>query len=77
MPQYVDEAFVVMVHIYASDGSTQRGEYVVGCPTREAAEERIKSFFPFEADVRVFASPLGSSETAALNLLPNEVRSWP
>ena len=74
MAQYVGEAFVVLVHIYGPDGTTQREEYLVGCPTREAAEARIRSFFPSGADINVFASPLGSSETAALNLLPNEIR---
>jgi len=77
MVQYVDEAFVVMLHVHAADGSTQRREYVVGCSTREAAEARMKSFFPPEADVRVFASRLTSRETVALKLLPNEIRRWP
>ena len=74
MPQYVDEAFIVLVHSYAPDGSTLREEYVVGCSTREAAEEIIKIFFRPEADIKVFASPLGTSETAMLNLMPNEIR---
>jgi hypothetical protein len=77
MAQYVDEAFVVMLHVRAADGSTQRREYVVGCSTREEAEARMKTFFPPEADVRVFASRLTSRETAALKLLPNEIRRWP
>jgi hypothetical protein len=50
---------------------------VVGCSTREAAEAKIKSFFPPEADVRVFASRLTSRETVALKLLSNEVRRRP
>jgi hypothetical protein len=76
MPQYVDEAFVVLLHLNAPDGTTQRGEYVVGCPERDAAEQRIKTFFP-EADARFFASRLGYSEAAALHLLPNEIRRRP
>jgi hypothetical protein len=77
MPQYVDEAFIVLLHVYAPNGFTERAEFVVGCSTREAAEQRIKSFFPPEADVRVFASRLSNRETAALNLLPDEIRRWP
>ena len=78
MPKYVDEAFVVLVHIYGTaEGQPLREEYVVGCPTREAAEDRIRRSFPPEIDIKVFASPLGASETAGLNLLPDEVRPWP
>jgi hypothetical protein len=77
MPQYVGEAFIVLVHIYGADGRRLREEYVVGCPTREAAEDRVKSCFPPETDIKVFASLLGASEVAVLNLLPNEIRPWP
>jgi len=41
MPQYVDEAFVVLVHIPRDNGETQRESYVIGCSTREEAEARI------------------------------------
>jgi hypothetical protein len=74
MPEYVGEAFVVLVHIYGPDGTAQREEYLVGCPTREMAEVRIRAFFQSGADINVFASPLGASEVAGLNLLPNEIR---
>ena len=77
MAQYVDEAFVVLAHIYGAEGRPLREEYVVGCPTREAAEDRIRSSFPPGTDIKVFASLLGASETAALNLLPDEIRPWP
>jgi hypothetical protein len=77
MSQYADEAFVVMLRIYGPNGFAEQAKYVVGCSTREAAEARIKSFFPPEADVRVFASPLSKRETADLNLLPNEIRQRP
>jgi hypothetical protein len=75
MSQYVEEAFVVLVHVYSPDGDDpERREYVVGCPTREAAEDRIKTYFTSAVDIKVFASPLGTSETAGLNLMPNEIR---
>jgi hypothetical protein len=74
MSQYVDEAFVVLVHVYSPDGDPERREYLVGCPTREAAEDRIKAFFTSAVDIKVFASPLGATETAGLNLMPNEIR---
>ena len=77
MAKYVDEAFVVLVHIYGAEGRALREEYVVGCPTRDAAEDRMKRFFPPETDFKVFASPLGASETEGLDLLPDEVRPWP
>jgi hypothetical protein len=77
MPQYVGEAFIVLVHVYGADRRPLRREYVVGCPTREAAEDLVKSSFPPGTDIKVFASLLGTSEVAALNLLPNEIRPWP
>jgi hypothetical protein len=75
MPQYVDEAFVVLVHVYSPEGGDpERREYLVACPTREAAEDRIKVYFTSAADIKLFASPLSTSETARLNLIPNEIR---
>jgi hypothetical protein len=74
MPEYVAEAFAVMVHVYGDDEHPLREEYVVGCSTREAAEDRIKRYFPPGIEIRVFALSLSASETAALNLLPDEVR---
>jgi hypothetical protein len=77
MPEYVDEAFVALVHIYGVERRPLREGCVVGCPTREAAEDRMKRFFPPETEFRVFASPLGASETADLDLLRDELRLWP
>jgi hypothetical protein len=77
MPKYADEAFEVLVHIYGVEGRPLREQYIVGCPTRESAEDRVKRHFSPETDIKVFASPLGASEMAGLNLLPGEVRAWP
>jgi hypothetical protein len=55
MPKHVGEAFVVMVHIYGDDEDPSQEQYVVGCPTREAAEDRIKSYFPPGVYIKVFA----------------------
>jgi hypothetical protein len=64
---YVDEAFVVLVHIPVENGSPQRESYVVGCPTREKAETRIRGLYPSEPNIRSFASPLSHSETEGSN----------
>jgi hypothetical protein len=72
--QFAEEAFIVLVHIYEPDGTFRREEYLVACLTREAAEERIRSIFSAGAEINVFASPLGHSETVALGLLANEIR---
>jgi len=74
MLQYAQEAFIVLVHLYEPDGTFRREEYIVGSPTREAAEDKVVSVFPAGVEIRVFASPLGHSETLSLNLLPNEIR---
>ena len=42
MPQYVDEAFVVLIHIPVDNGAPQRESYVVGCSTREEAEADLR-----------------------------------
>jgi len=60
MPEYVDEAFTVLVHIHGSGGAPGRETYVVGCPTREEAEARIRGLYPLELEVKV--SPLPSAQ---------------
>ena len=77
MPQYVDEAFVVLVHIPLDNGETQRESYVIGCSTREEAEAVIGDLYPSERNVKLFASPLSVTETKALNLMAGEFRLWP
>ena len=76
MPEYVDEAFTVLVHIHVSGGSPQRETYVVGCPTREEAEARIRGLYPMEADVKVFATQLSGTETKGQKLMAGELRPW-
>jgi hypothetical protein len=76
MPQYVDEAFVVLVHIPVDDGAPHRENYVVGCSTREEAEARIKSLYPSEPNITLFASPLSATETEGLKLMAGEFRPW-
>jgi hypothetical protein len=77
MPQYVDEAFVLLVHILLDSGETLRETYVVGAATREEAETRIGYLYPPESNIKLFASPLSVTETKALNLMAGEFRLWP
>ena len=76
MPQYVDEAFVVLVHILLDSGETQRERYVIGCPTREEAEAKIRDLHPPESHIKLFALPLSATETKGLNLTADEFRPW-
>src|SRR3979411_2639797 len=76
MPQYVDEAFVVLVHILLDSGETQRERYVIGCSTREEAEARIRYLYPSEPNIKLFASPLSATETEELKLMAGEFRPW-
>ena len=76
MPEYVDEAFKVMVHIHGSGGARQRETYVVGCPTREEAEAKIRGLYPIEVDAKVFAIALSAIETEGQRLMPGEFRPW-
>ncbi|SHG10390.1 hypothetical protein SAMN05444169_0553 [Bradyrhizobium erythrophlei] len=76
MPEYVDEAFTVLVHIHGSGGAPRRETYVVGCPTREEAEARIRGLYPLELEVKVFATSLSATETKAQKLMAGEFRPW-
>jgi hypothetical protein len=76
MPQYVDEAFVVLVHIPLDNGETQRESYVIGCSTREEAEAVIGDLYPSERNVKLFASPLTATETKGLKLMAGEFKPW-
>ena len=76
MSQYADKAFVVLVHIPVENGPPRRESYVVGCPTREAAEARIKSLYPSEPNIKLFASPLSATEADGLKLMADEFRPW-
>jgi hypothetical protein len=76
MPEYVDEAFTVLVHIHGGGGAPKRETYVVGCAMREEAEARIKGLYPLELEVRVFATPLSASETKDQKLMAGEFRPW-
>ena len=77
MPEYVDEAFVVAVHIPVENGPAQRENYIVGCSTREEAEAKIKSLYPGEPNIKLFASPLSATETKGFKLMAGESRPWP
>jgi hypothetical protein len=76
MPQYVDEAFVVLVHIPHDNGETERESYVIGCSTREEAEARIRYLYPSEPNIKLFASPLTATEMEGLKLMAGEFRPW-
>jgi hypothetical protein len=76
MPQYVDEAFVVLVHIPLDNGETQRESYVIGCSTREEAEATIGDLYPSELNIKLFASPLTAMETKGLKLMAGEFKPW-
>jgi hypothetical protein len=76
MPQYVGEAFVVLVHIPLDNGETQRESYVIGCSTREEAEAVIGDLYPSERNIKLFASPLTATEIEGLKLMAGEFRPW-
>lgn len=77
MPDYVEEAFTVLVHVPVPEGGAPlRETYVVGCATREEAETRIKNLFPDVLDVRAFATPLSTAEAKSQKLMAGEYRPW-
>jgi hypothetical protein len=76
MPEYVNEAFVVLVHIPVSNGLPQRESFVVGCSTREEAEAKIRSLYPSEQYIRLFALAVSATETQGLKLAAGEIRTW-
>jgi hypothetical protein len=76
MSQYVSKAFVVLVHIAVENGLPERESFVVGCSTREEAEAKIRSLYPPERDIGLFALALSSLETQALELSEGEIRRW-
>jgi hypothetical protein len=74
---YVDEGFVVLVHITVGGGLLPyRDVYLVGCSTHEEAEARIKNLYPSEPNIRLYVSPLRGGDTKGLKLAPNEARPW-
>jgi hypothetical protein len=77
MPDYVEKAFTVLVHVPVPEGGAPlRETYVVGCATREEAETRIKNLFPEVLDVGVFATPLSTAEAKSQKLMAGEYRPW-
>jgi len=76
MPQYLDQAFVVLVHIPLDDGEIQRESYVIGCSTREEAEAKIRDLYPSAANIKLFASPLTATEVEGLKLMAGQFRPW-
>jgi hypothetical protein len=72
-----EEGFVVLVHIPTGGGLLPyRDVYIVGCSTRDEAEARIRGLYPSEPDIRLYVSPLCTSDTKSLRLARNEVRPW-
>jgi hypothetical protein len=76
MSRYATKAFVVVVHILVESGSAERESFVVGCSTREEAEAKIRSLYPSEQDIRLFALALSAIETEGLDLVAGEIRRW-
>jgi hypothetical protein len=76
MSDYVSKAFVVRVHVPVENGLPQRESFVVACATREEAEAKIRSLYPPELDVGIFALALSVLETEALELSEGEIRRW-
>jgi hypothetical protein len=76
MSEYVSKVFMVLVHIPVENSLPQRESFVVGCATREAAETRIRSLYPPELDIGLFALALSAPETEVLELSENEIRRW-
>ncbi len=72
----IDEGFVVLVHIPVGSGLPYHDTYLVGCPTQEEAEARIKHLYPSEPNIKLYVSPLRGGDTKALKLARNEVREW-
>ena len=74
--QNIDEGFVVLVHIPVGGGLPYHDTYLVGCPTQEEAEARIKDLYPSEPNMKLYVSPLRVGDTKDLKLARNEVREW-
>jgi hypothetical protein len=76
MQQNVDEGFVVLVRIPDGSALPYQDAYLVGCPTHDEAEARIKDLYPSEPNMRLYVLPLCVDDTKDLELAPNEVRAW-
>ena len=76
MSQHVSKAFVVLAHIPIENGLPERERFVIGCSTREEAETRIRSLYPSQQNIRVFALALSARETEGLELSEREIRRW-
>jgi hypothetical protein len=76
MTQFADQAFTVLVHIPVDNEAPQRETYVIGCSSREEAEARIRHLYPYEPDIKLFASPLSAAEAEDLQLTEGEIRPW-
>ena len=74
--QKIDEGFVVLVDIPVEGGLPYHDTYLVGCPTQEEAEARIKDLYPSEPNIKLYVSPLRVGDTKDLKLARNEVREW-
>jgi hypothetical protein len=74
MSEYVGKAFAVLVHVPVENGLPQRESFVVGCATREEAEAKVRSQYPPELDIGLFALALSALETEALKLSEGEIR---
>jgi hypothetical protein len=74
--QSIDEGFVVLVHIPVGGGLPYQDTYLVGCPTHEEAQAKIKDLYPSEPNIKLYVSPLRVGDTKDLKLARNEVREW-
>jgi hypothetical protein len=74
MSEYVTKAFMVLVHIPVENRLPQRESFVVGCATREEAEAKVRSLYPPELDIALFALALSALETEELELSEGEIR---
>jgi hypothetical protein len=73
---YIDEGFVVLVHVPVGSGLPYQDTYLVGCSTHEEAEAKIKELYPSEPNVRLYVSRLRAGDRKDLKLARNEVREW-
>jgi hypothetical protein len=74
MSEYVSKAFVVLVDVTVENDLPHRESFVIGCPRREEAEAAIRSLYPSQQNIRVFALALSTLEAETLQLSEGEIR---
>jgi hypothetical protein len=63
-----------MVHIAVEKGLPERERFVVGSSTREDAEANIRSLYPSDFSIRLFALALSGIEAERLDLAAGEIK---